>query len=169
MSRIAGMRAQLRRLQHLAELREDLARRGLAASAHALAEARQARAGAEAARQDLIEAQAARREALRSPLIGSTQLRGALAAVLTTFEADRMREAEAASRVATADQLVTGAEAALAQARAKLSAAGRLVEKRRRMIEPLSEALAKAAEARDEAEAAELPLPLAGAVGRRAG
>ncbi|WBU57184.1 hypothetical protein [Paracoccus sediminicola] len=146
---------QVDRLVQLAELREEAARRGVAAALHALSEQRSEKRRAEAALAALSREQAERRAALRDPLIGSAQLRGALSSVLTTFEADRDREAQAQAAIAAAAQAITAAEKELDEARTSLLRACRLSEKRRRMRAPIAEAIARQRERREEAEAEE--------------
>ncbi|SMO45382.1 hypothetical protein [Paracoccus laeviglucosivorans] len=157
---------QMDKLIRLADLREDLARRALAQAGHALSERTRERDEAQGRSLALRRDQAERREILRNPLIGSAQLRGQLSAVLTTFEADRTREAEARKIASDAEAARRTAEQTLIAARFDLIQAGRLTEKRRRIREPIQTALFRAAEARDELEAEEirrdLPAPQGG-------
>lgn len=143
---------QLDSLLHLAGLREDLARLGLARAAAALADRQRDLADCETRARNLAQAQAERRQILREPMLGSPQLRGSLTALLTTFEADRTREAEAQAAIATAQAACDKAAQALDQARQALAGAARLTEKRRRMRAPLLDAIHREAERRDEAE-----------------
>ena len=142
-------------LIRLASLRRDLARRDLARASAALASAVAARDNAREQADALAREQAERRKVLRNPLLGSAQLRGALDSVLTTFAADREREASAEQAVAKAAKQVETARAALAEARAALAGAERLLDKRQRLRRPLAEARNRALEQAAEAEAAE--------------
>lgn len=146
---------QIAALSRLADLRRDLALRELAAARAALAEAVEARERAEAAAVQLAADQAARREALRSPMLGRAQLRGAVESVLTTFAADREREAEARKAVTDAEIMIEGARADVDSARQTLAAAERLIDKRARMRAPLVDARDRALERLDEREAEE--------------
>lgn len=149
------MRAKLRqvdKLMRLAELREGLAQRGVAAAASLLSDRAQEVADREAETRELVRIQNERRETLRNPVIGSAQLRGSLAAVLTTFEADRQREAEAEAAQQEAEARRREAETDLVEARRNLLRAGRQTEKRRRIHAPLIDALNMAADRRDETE-----------------
>lgn len=140
-------------LTRLAELRRDLALRELAQARAALADAVAARDEAARLAQELAAEQAARREALRSPMLGRAQLRGAVESVLTTFAADRDREAEAEEAIARAETMVEAARADVETARRHLAATERLIDKRSRMREPLLDARDRAMERADEREA----------------
>lgn len=153
------MKTRLRQadtLLRLARLREDLARRQIAAATHALAERSRELAEAETAAQALAQAQAERRETLRNPMLGSAQLRGALDSVLATFEADRIREAETLAAIAQAETRRRDAEAALAEARATFLKATQLTEKRRRSRQVLRDKAMHEAERREESEIEDL-------------
>ena len=149
------MRAKLRqidRLLQLAELRERLAQRKVSVAAAVLTDRVQEVVARDADARELARIQAERREMLRDPVIGTTQLRGSLAAVLTTFEADREREGKALAARQEAEVKRREAEADLVSARKNLSHAGRQTEKRRRMRMPLIDALNSASDRRDEIE-----------------
>lgn len=149
---------QADKLLHLAMLREDLANRAVAAARHMVARRVQERDESVRAAQALADEQAQRRDALRNPLIGSPQLRGSLEAVLNTFQGDRQREADAAAEIVACETRIHEAETQLDAARTAFAHAGRVTEKRRRMRAPLADALAYAADRRDEMEAEELRL-----------
>ncbi|ARJ70450.1 hypothetical protein [Paracoccus contaminans] len=142
-------------LSRLAQLRRDLALGALSAARAALAEAAAARDAAEAQARLLSEEQAARRVALRSPMLGNAQLRGAVESVLNTFAADRAREAAAQQDAADAQVMLDAARADVETARQTLAAAERLIDKRARMRAPLLEARARAQERAEEREAEE--------------
>ncbi|RMC34943.1 hypothetical protein [Paracoccus alkanivorans] len=149
------MKAKLRqanKLLQLAELREGLAQREVAAAAAVLSDRAQDVAAREAEARKLAHIQAERRETLRNPMIGSAQLRGSLAAVLTTFEADRQRESEAELALQEAETRRREAETELVDARRGLLRARRQTEKRHRIRIPLADALIRAADRRDETE-----------------
>lgn len=146
---------QADKLLRLAHLREELATRAVSAARGVVAQRIEEHQDSIRLADELSREQAERRDSLRNPMIGSAQLRGALEAVLNTFQGDRQREADAQAAIEAAAQRVTEAEAQLDEARKALARAGRLCEKRRRMREPLAEALAYAIDRRDELEAEE--------------
>lgn len=149
------MRTKLRqvdKLLRLAELREGLAQREVAAAASALSVRAQEVTAREVEARELARIQNERRETLRNPVIGSAQLRGSLAAILTTFEGDRQREAEAETARQEAEAKQREAETVLVEARRKRSRAGQQTEKRRRIRIPLVDALNAAVDRRDETE-----------------
>lgn len=162
LTQITRRLSQTDALIRLAGLRRDLALRGVARARTALADAVAARDAARAQADALAQEQAARRVALRDPMLGSAQLRGALDSVLTTFAADREREAQAEAAVAEAARKIDAARAALDQARAALAATERVLDKRHRLRLPLAETRQRLREQADEAEAAERHYPKAG-------
>ena len=89
-------------------------------------------------------------------MIGSAQLRGALDSVLTTFSSDRHREADAAEAVAAAMERRAQAELGLTEARKLMLFAQRTTEKRRKMRQPLIDAMRLADQARDERDLEEV-------------
>lgn len=154
----AAIRRRLRQtgaLARLADLRRDVARRELSSARAALVEAAEARDHALRQSDALAAEQAARREALRSPMLGRAQLRGAMESVLTTFAADREREAQARQAVAAAELMLDAARQDVETARQGLAAAERLIDKRQRMRAPLLDARDRARERADELEAAD--------------
>ena len=161
----AMIRRRLRQtaaLSRLAQLRRDLALGALSAARAALAEAAAARDAAEAQARLLAQEQAARRAALRSPMLGNAQLRGAVESVLNTFAADRAREAAAQQDAAHAQVMLDAARADVDTARQTLAAAERLIDKRARMRAPLLEARTRAQDRTDEREAEERRIPAQG-------
>lgn len=142
-------------LIRLAELRRDVAVQALAGARRLFAEAVDAHEAAVIAARALAEDQAARREVLRNPMLGSAQLRGALDGVLNTFVADREREAEAERAIVAAGQAVEAARQRVSEARQLVARAERMIDKRRRMREPLAEARLRALDRGDELEAEE--------------
>lgn len=155
---LPAIRRRLRQtaaLARLAELRRDVALRELAAARSALTQAAEARDAAAALSRSLAAEQAARREALRSPMLGRQQLRGAMESVLTTFAADRMREAQAEQAVANAEIMLAAAREDVNTAQKRVAAAERLIDKRARMRAPLLDARDRAMERSDEREAEE--------------
>lgn len=143
---------QLDKLLRLAELREGLVQREVAAAASTLSDRAQEVEAREVEARELARIQNERRETLRNPAIGSVQLRGSLAAILITFEGDRQREAEAETARQKAEMKRREAETVLLKARRKLSHAGRQTEKRRRIRLPLVDALNAAVDRHDETE-----------------
>lgn len=157
------------RLLRLARLREDVARRALAAAGHAVADRQAELAEARAALVRLRADLAARHDRLTDPLIGSPQLRGALAAVLTSLQADRDREAAAAAAVGLALDRLAEAEAAREDARAALVRAGRLAQRRAHLHERLEQARSRLLALREEQAAEQVARPGEGAAMRRRG
>lgn len=152
---LPAIRRRLRQtgaLARLAELRRDVALRELSSARAALVEAAAARDRAVQQAEALAAEQAARREALRSPMLGRAQLRGAVEAVLTTFAADRDREAQAEKAIAAAELMLAAAREDVETARQALAAAERLIDKRTRMRAPLLDARERAIERADERE-----------------
>lgn len=147
-----GPLAQMQKLLRLAQLRETLAQRDVALARRAVHD-RQAEVEAFITdAQTLAAEQEARRSALRNPLLGSPQLRGALASVLTTFEADRDREAKAERRIADAHDAVLAAQKQLEARRAIAVQANRLRQKRDLLCTNLAERRDRELELRAERE-----------------
>ena len=147
---------QIDKLVQLAEMREQIAQRAVAIAAGELAARRRECEELVAAADQLAEDQRQRRETLRNPMIGSAQLRGALDSVLTTFSSDRHREADAAEAVAAAMERRAQAELGLTEARKLMLFAQRTTEKRRKMRQPLIDAMRLADQARDERDLEEV-------------
>lgn len=160
---IARRLAQTAALVRLAGMRRDIALRDLAQARAALVDAVAARDAADRAARALAEEQAARREALRAPTLRAAQARGALDAVLTTFAADRDREAAADKAVADAALMIVAAREDVATAQAALGAAERRLDQRERLRAPLLDARLRGIERRAELEAEERPGPARGA------
>lgn len=147
------MKRALDQLVRIAELRADLARREVVRAQTGVCEAQERRVEAEAGARALARDQAARREILRSPLLGSPQLRGAIEGVLNTSRADIEREAAATALIREAEAGIEAALVVLASAKASLLAAEQKRVKRHRLRQPVLHRLALAAEMRAEAEA----------------
>lgn len=156
------------KLLRLAHLREEVARRALAVAARAVADRQAGLTDARATLGRLRADLADRHDRLTDPLIGSPQLRGALAAVLTSLEADRDRKAEAEGAVALAQDRLAEALATREDARAALVRAGRLVRRRAHLHERLEQARARLLALREEQAGEDFASPRGGAA-RRAG
>ena len=147
---------QIDKLVRLAEMREHIAQRAVALAAAELTVRSRECDECVAAADQLAEDQRQRRETLRHPMIGSAQLRRALDSVLTTFSSDRHREADAAEAVAAATERRAQAELGLTEARKLMLFAQRTTEKRRKMRQPLIDAMRLADQARDERDMEEV-------------
>lgn len=144
--------SQVRRLLRLAELRETLAQRDVAL-ARRDAHEKQAQIGVAMGQlQALAREQEARRAALRNPLLGTSQLRGVLASVLTTFEADRGREADGQRRVEQTREAALAAQRVLDEKRALVVQANRVKQKRKLLNDHFADRRLRMLEAGEERE-----------------
>ncbi|MFV0386007.1 type III secretion system stalk subunit SctO [Paracoccus sp. (in: a-proteobacteria)] len=147
---------QANQLVRLAELREDLAQRGVSAALMHLQQRIAERDECIEAARKLAEEQAEQRQVLRNELLGSPQLRGAVEAVLESFGGDRRREQEQAEALQQAEARIAEAQTKLDEARTALARAARNTEKRRKLRSPLIDVARRADERREEQEIEEL-------------
>ncbi len=143
----------LEKLLRLADLRRDLAQTAVMRARETLKDRERERDQLYAALKALEQRQGQHATQLRSPMIGSAQLQGALAAVLQTFQGDERRLQAARDKIKAAENACTAASDDLEIARAALIETVRVQTKRRHLLEPLHEARRHAAELRDEYEA----------------
>lgn len=134
-----GPRMQMRKLLELSSVREQLAQQRVAAARTVFrkraTEVARLRAEADA----LAQAHRDNRIAMRKPLISKPQLRGAIDAIVATFDADRQREEAAEREVMAAQKKVAEAKTALDHETAALASVYRQKQKRQELCDVLDD------------------------------
>lgn len=134
-----GPRVQMKKLLELSSVRERLAQQRVASARNLLgeraAEVARLRANADALAAEHRE----KRIAMRKPVTSNPQLRGAIDAIVATFDADRHREEAAERDVVAAQKKVIEAKAALDREAAALAVVHRQKQKRQELCDVLDD------------------------------
>ncbi|MBK4214320.1 hypothetical protein JJJ17_00125 [Paracoccus caeni] len=129
----------MKKLLKLSSVRERLAQQRVAAARNLFreraAEVARLRAKADA----LVQEHRDKRIAMRKPMLSNPQLRGAIDAIVATFDADRHREEAAEREVVAAQKKVAEAKTALDRETAALALVHRQMLKRQELCDVLDD------------------------------